>query len=81
MPRLQPKRFLFIKRGDEYNSFHCFSRYRPKSKPHQNTADQADIAAFSPAIPTSLKLKIMIFKKGTAFFVNLLRILRETLLR
>lgn len=47
---------------------------------NQNTAAQADIAAFSPAIP-SLKLKIMIFKKGTAFFVNLLRILRETLLR
>ena len=48
---------------------------------NQNTAAQADIAAFSPAIPTSLKLKIMIFKKGTAFFVNLLRILREILLR
>lgn len=46
----------------------------------QNTAAQADTAAFSPAI-SSLKLKIMIFKKGTAFFVNLLRILRETLLR
>ena len=55
MPRLQPKRFLFIKRGDDFIA-------SVGTDQNQNTAAQADIAAFSPAMPTSLKLKIMIFK-------------------
>ena len=42
MPRLQPKRFLFIKRGDDFIA-------SVGTDQNQNTAAQADIAAFSPA--------------------------------